>query len=768
MKRIITVMLCLCLILTGCQSKKDKLGTDEISNEDARNEPTVSIDEGTGDEEDQSTAVQLLKLNEAWSLIKTVELEKPAYEVPAYEAKVTPYTVAEDLTNIENINQFEGFTKEQIAMLVNNGFVVLPETNTRIYYVYDNNEYKGVPNFVSSDTALHLYHQFYDKSLMSIEINYLYQDLELMTKQMLQKSMLLEQELTDPELKKLQQKNIIYFMVARMLMLQTDDLGVEVGAEYQSLTATAKQEYALAQAAEGITESPLFGHELDYSQFTVRGHYTRTEELGKFFRTMMWFGYSPLGFVDPSGELLYNNVLQALLITYTTIADSETTCDAELWSDIYQPTAQYVGLSDDINVFTMNGLRHEVFGENENPDIYNDSEYHDALAAAVKALPEPQIQGKTVQTTQVTGKQFRFMGQRYTLDADILQTLMEPILRPIPTSLDVMGVLGSSTAEDILIHDYKPQEAWPEYTDRYQALKAEVAEYGAGYWQKNLYTGWLSATQDVLAEYDASSGMPFFMTNEAWRNKSLNTALSSYAELKHDSVLYGKQAMAEMGGPVATSELHYVEPNVELYYRLLYLTEFTCKVLEDNGMLNENLKTGSDTYKEFLNLLVTCSVKELRNEPLTEEENRKLLWCGGTMETIMTSFLMGVTDDFETKDDADMLITDIATGGASYLSIGTGYFDDIYVVIPYDGKLYLSRGSVYSFYEFTSGERLTDEAWWELNGVKVVREDFGDYIEYGEPSKDLPAQPDFVHTFKSDSNNVIITSLEVLWDLLEE
>jgi hypothetical protein len=118
----------------------------------------------------------------------------------------------------------------------------------------------------------------------------------------------------------------------------------------------------------------------------------------------------------------------------------------------------------------MNGLRREVFGEDENPDIYNDPEYRDALTAAVKALPEPQIQGKIIQTTQVTGKQFRFMGQRYTLDADILQTLMEPIIRPIPTSLDVMGVLGSSTAEDILLNDYKSQDTW----NKTPAMKEEA------------------------------------------------------------------------------------------------------------------------------------------------------------------------------------------------------------------------------------------------------------------------------------------------------
>lgn len=772
MKRIIAVVLCLCLLLTGCQNKKEKEGTNQTVNENNTTEITSTVQEE--DKQEKNGLVQLLKLNKAWSLIQTVELEQPGYEVPTYEAKVAPYTIAKDLSNVDNRNQFAGFTKEQTDMLVNNGFVVLPANNTRIYYVYDDNEYKGIPNFVSSDSILHLYHQFYDKSLMAIESNYLYQDLDLMTKQMLNKSLLLINQLEDIDLRDLQRKNIVYFMVARMLLLQTTDmtkLGLSTDAELVDL---AKQEYELIQAAEGIQDSPLFGDKMDYSQFTVRGHYTRSEELSNYFKTMMWFGYSPLAFVNENKEIQYDNVIQALLISYATISDSdfegttEQTSDAELWTNIYQPTSQYVGLSDDINVFTMNGLRSSVFGENEDPNVYNDDEFHDKLTEAVKALPEPQIQGKILDGSIPTDKQFKFMGQRYILDSDILQTLTEPIIRPIPDALDVMGVLGSATAKDLLFQVYKPQDSWPAYTQEFQGLELEVSGYNSNYWQTNLYSGWLDSIRTVLTEYNTSSGMPYFMTTDAWKKKSLSTALGSYTELKHDTVLYGKQSMAEMGGPLATAQLHYVEPDVELYYKLLYLTDFTCSVLKDKGMLNDKLKEGAEGYKSLLNLLITCSVKELRNETLTEEENKQLLWVGGTMEDIAMDFLMGVTGDYSTKDPTDMLVTDIATGGNNYLSLGTGYFDDIYVIIPYDGKLYLSRGSVYSFYEFISGKRLTDEDWWRLQGINIIRDDYGEYVEFGDVSVDLPAQPDWIHAFKSDTNDVIITSLETLWGNLEE
>ncbi len=611
MKRLCAIILCLCLALTGCQSNKrnDEVNpTIEENNEVDNVENTDDNNSKDVDKEDNNEGnggLQTLKLSTEWSSAKSAKLVKTTYESASYEAKVNPYTITKDLSNVENIDRFSGFTKEQISMLVKNGFVVLPDTSTRMFYTYDNNEYNGVPNFVTTDTVLHLYHQFYDKSLMSVESGYLYQDLDLLTKQMLDKSILLLSELGDEELKTLQKKNVIYFLVARMLILQTSNVDVTVEADLYDI---AKQEYDLIDKVAGYQTSPLLGDKLDYSQFTVRGHYTRSEELGRFFKTMMWFGIAPYSILEK--EIYnYDNVLQALLMTYTTFADSEVTCDAELWSNIYQPTAEYVGLSDDIDVFTMNSLRLSVFGENEDPNIYNDESYYEKLFEAVKALPEPQIQAEFVYIDAPTGKQFRYMGQRYILDSYILQELIDPILRPVPTSLDVMGVLGSDLAEDLLVNVYKPQDQWPDYTEKYHNLEEEVSNYTSEIWETNLYNGWLWSLKDELTEFDADSGMPFFMTTEAWKNKTLNTALGSYTELKHDTVLYGKQAMAEMGGPTDFADQHYVEPNIGLYNKLLYLTDFTISVLEKRGMLNEKLAEGANSYKDLLKLLIECSKK---------------------------------------------------------------------------------------------------------------------------------------------------------------
>jgi len=765
MKRIYVLILCLCLVLSGCQSNKPKDQTDAITgvpdNGTLEATPTATPTPA----EVQGEKAGLLYLDPDWTSVESVKPQKAAYQKPVMKANAPVYKIAKKLSNIENMDQFSGFSADQIKKLETNGFVVLPSQSTKMYYTYDSNEYQGIPNFITSDSVLHLYHQFYDKSLINVESAYLYEDLDLMTKQMLDKSILLYSTLEDTELKELQKNNVIYFLVARMLMLQNTELPIVTDA---SLLDIAKREYELCDKAAGIAQSPLLQKDIDYSQYTIRGHYTRSEELGRFFRTMMWFGTLPFSFYDKE-VYQYNQVLQALLITYTTFAKSEQICDAELWSNIYLPTASYVGLSDDIDVFTMNKLRKEVFGENEDPNRFNDKEYYDVLEAAVRALPEPQIQGKILGSTLQTEKQFRFIGQRYILDSDILQDLIEPIVRPIPSGLDVMGVLGSNLAEQLQFEVYMPQEQWPEYATNYKQWKDKVAGFTSEYWSTNLYTGWLWTLQSALTEYDSNSGMPSFMTTQAWRNKALSTALGSYTELKHDTVLYGKQAMAEMGGPVEFADYHYVEPEVELYTKLYYLTDYTLSVLKERGMLNESLTNGATEYKELLQLLIECSKKELNNEPLTKDQNDRLLRYGGSMENIAKNFLDGIVDeDYPSIEVSDMLVSDISSASGAYLTLGTGYYDQIYVVVSINGKLYLSRGSVYSHYEFTSTQRLTDEQWWKLNGITVVHQDYADFPEIGDPAKELPAQPEWIKTFKSDMNNVTIKPLEVDWDKLNE
>ena len=703
-----------------------------------------------------------------WAIPDEIKNIQVSYNPVKYKAEVPHYDILKGLGNIENIAQFSGFSDDQKSMIEENGFVVLPGKQTKMNYLYDSNEYLGIPNFVTSDVVLHLYHQFYEKSLFYVENEYLAKDLEQLTDRMFDKSVIVFEQINDNKLKDIQKKNIAYFLVGKMIMAENPDIDVSVDSDILDL---AKEEYDLIQKASGYEKSPLFDTDLDYSQFTVRGHYTYNPLLQKFFKTMMWYGFTPIKLMNmETEEFYYENTQQAQLMTYTVFLEYKGSNDIKTWNNIYEPTGFYVGQSDDLNIMDLKELIVSVFGENVDIEDSNNSSYHDKLYEAVKNLREPEIKAKI--TNAPVAKEFKFMGQRYILDGYIMQELMDPYLRPVPTGLDVMGVLGSKQGEDLLFNNYQPQKQWPDYQKNYDKLKNEVKSYKNEIWQSNLYNGWLWAIQKEIMEFDENSGMPVFMTNESWRNKSLNAALSSYAELKHDTVLYGKQPVAEMGGPMEVADQHYVEPNVELYDNLLWLMEYTVKNLEARKLLNDDFKDGAEKNIELLKLLRDCSVKELKNENLTEDEKNKLLWIGGTLENISNSYSFGASasdkESFSIEQN-DMIIADVATlGNNKYLNMGTGFFDEIYVAVPVEGKLYLTRGIVYSYYEFVGDKRLTDEEWWDLQGLKKVKEDSYEYFRMEEPSKNLPDQPFWVNIFKSDSNNVKIESLEVDWDKINE
>ena len=334
-------------------------------------------------------------------------------------------------------------------------------------------------------------------------------------------------------------------------------------------------------------------------------------------------------------------------------------------------------------------------------------------------MPEPRIQAKYTSVTTPVGKQFRFMGQRYVLDAEIIQELVEPIVRPIPSGLDVMGVLGSQKAEEIQMAKEENQY-WEMYPEMFSKLKDKFGKLNDGEWQSNMYQGWLWTLKGFLEPF--GKGYPSFMTNDAWIDKDLNTALGSWSELKHDTILYGKQSGAEKGGG-GQLVVGYVEPNIEVYEKLLWLTKFTRENLKTRNLNIESIDEKIIKFEDLLSFLINCSVKQLKNEELTRDEYNRIGYYGAILEDLMNSFVEGDARWFEITSDTDKnmaVIADFHTiapnqfSGAGYMESGVGPAYEIYVVVPIAGELYLTRGAVFSYHEFVSNERLTDEAWQEM------------------------------------------------------
>ncbi len=185
---------------------------------------------------------------------------------------------------------------------------------------------------------------------------------------------------------------------------------------------------------------------------------------------------------------------------------------------------------------------------------------------------------------QVT-KGFRFMGQRFTLDAYVFGQVIwrkvgtETDPRGLPTGLDFFAALGSGEAYTIL--NDMGETHYVNFDTQMTKVKTEVAALGIDSWTQNLYWSWLYSFQPLIEP--KGSAYPSFMQTQAWTRKDLQTALGSWTELKHDTILYAKQVMAEMGGggPNVAPPHGYVEPNPEAYARLLALTQMTYEGLQN-------------------------------------------------------------------------------------------------------------------------------------------------------------------------------------------
>lgn len=634
----------------------------------------------------------------------------------AQTAKVKPYKVSTTLAEVQNLkhyNKIYPINSAKRAMLAKNLFAVSPTKTKQLFQIYEDNDYKDIPSFVTTDAVLHLYHIFFDFTLRTVEEQTLTPVLERLTKGMLADSIKIWKENDDAQIKQAALKNVVYFAVA------AQNLGLEtiVPAEAESLIET---EMALIEKHEGFKTGAIFPYEVDYSQFVPRGHYTRSETLQKFFKTMMWYGLMPFALKSNTGRA-DETIRQSLLLTNSLFR----TKLIDDWQTIYEPTSFYVGAADDITPTEWKNLSDTVFGANSSETAFANAQKFESFVEAAKKLRAAKIQneryledGKTVAPDSAV--QFRFMGQRYIPDSEILQKLSKPIKRVFPTGLDVMAVLGSQRALDILDQNpalYNPQK-WAEYKPERTKLIEQFAKTKEETWTSNLYWSWLNslrALNDPVPE-----GYPSFMQNIAWQDKSLNTTLGSWAELRHDTILYGKQSGAEMGdGDEPASYKGYVEPNVVFWKRMLNLTTQSKTGLTSRKLMPENLEYKFEAFEDMLKNLIVISEKELKNEKLTYQEYQSIRQIGGTLEYLTLSVMTGQPDTWElvNETDKDMaVIADVHTGGGNVLEEGVGHANEILVIIPVEGKLVLTRGAVFSYYEFIhpASDRLTDEKWQKM------------------------------------------------------
>lgn len=715
---------CLCLLLTAAfllprmSGQQDIEGDDPPSGLTAQNTPDPSGEEGV--------PVSLAGISHRPVLIDAVVQESEIDVTP----QVEPYQAEADLSNITNLQQFYPSEIEGLETLLSqNGFAVSGYAGGEFFGIYEENRYAQVPSFVTVDSLMHTYHLYFAYLLRKTEQDHLSESLSRLSRLMLEDSAAQYEALKDSEWAEAARRNVAFFTVGASLL--DDTVPVQ---DY--VAETVQYELDAINGAESILTSEITGGYEDYTQYIPRGYYAGNEQLEKYFKAMMWYGRIHFTQEDESLDR------SAFLMT---LALSENGEAYRLWESLYAVTSFFAGASDDLIVSDYAPAIRAAYGDTVAlADLPGDTEAFEAFHSLTGELPLPVINSIPIDSgTDNVIPGFRFMGQRFSVDAAVMQKLIYSDIeensagdrRMLPDVLDLPAALGSDTALSIL--EEAGATDYSGYTEAMEQLRAGLSQENETLWSASLYASWLNTLRPLLTE--KGEGYPSFMQNREWTKKSLECFSGSFAELKHDTVLYSKQAIAEMGGfwDETIDDRGYVEPEPLVYARFASLAEQTAQGLKRYGILAPEDEENLSRLSQMADYLLTISCKELEEETLTEEEYEFIRNYGGNLEHFWYDAAIGLSDFSAWEEGAEgparqtPIVIDIATDPSSgqVLEIATGRPEQIYVVIRVDGVIKLARGSVYSFYQFShpAADRLTDAKWRRMTGVEPDED--GNFID---------------------------------------
>lgn len=614
-----------------------------------------------------------------------------------------------------------------MAMMSKNGFVVI-----RFPHGIDMNIYDWVgetPNFITTDSLLHGYHVQFIELLKNIEEKEFYQDIYTISYTLAKHFDRRRQSTGSSDLKgALDLAAMFFYTCARIVNPE-----LKIPAD---ISSRVDDEAKKIITAAGYAQSSLFRYQIPYNLFKPRGHYTKSVQLKRYFMVMNYLGNASFVFNQLPLMEKRDVAIQATasLMIYHAMKLRERVLG--LWERLYSVTSFLVGESDDYTVYDIERVLKEKLPGYRFDRLLSGDEISDVREGLLR-IRKPRIYSGTgnlenlqapsgrLERVLVGSVGFRFMGARLVPDAEITQLLITPSVgrftgrgtpfalqrTPLPNGdrvrgyamgLDIMAVFGSKTARRIL--KSIGETDFDGYEKNFVRLRERFSSKGTPYWDKTVYTSWLYSLFPLMSPVDG----PSFMTTGAWRMKSLNTALASWAELRHDTILYVKQPFAaEMGGPEVQYAKGYVEPVPEFYLRLKYLVDMTKSGLSRFNLLPQTNHKALNRFSGELQRFYDISLKELENRVLTKDEYTFI-------QDYRISYLH---PKWEVSDDKDTpIIADVMTNGMDSLCVeeGVGYVNILYAAyrLP-SGEILVGRGPVFSYHEFKQNmnNRLTDEQW---------------------------------------------------------
>ena len=584
--------------------------------------------------------------------------------------------------NLPRIAALMNLSEQAKQRLLRDGLLVLTDwSETNLWKAYDDlKRFHHVPVFVTTDACLYQFYELHKAVIKGAETEGFSPILLQILKDWASRTY---SQLGNTKWQQESKNAAIVLAVAGKLL----DDGFPVPSSLQNEVASIVSEVVTAKR---VVEGYPFGE--DFTQYKPRGHYDASENLRRYFRAYKWLARRV--YDVRKGEELRTAVFMLLLLEevpngfegYSKFVETVLSLSGE-------PVGMtLVDLRKAINAIGLTSLR-----------VLEDSE---ALKQLQEELKKP-IYGRARIVTHpvppviapppqlMPEKQVRILPEIQFPDAEVLQWTGDPqVPERVPSGLDVAAALGSERALELL----KQMPSGNLILERIKPFREMWAQWSEKDWQRSVYNLWLWA---IKALFEVDEGTPSFMKTAVWQDWKLNSALASWAHLRHAYGLYGAPVYA-YAGLVEGIPSAYLEPNPKCYERLAIATEKLQKVLSEANVLSKRMEKHLQRFAKLMRQFVAIAEKERRGEPLSKNETAMLSAFADLISPLPRETPITVMD----------IVTHSQTG--EVLHVASGKLHPVLVTV--DAKPYppfIAVGWSLSYYEFTrpNFERLTDGDW---------------------------------------------------------
>ncbi len=654
---------------------------------------------------------------------------------------------------LDSVAQKLNLTPDELRLINKHGFVVTERINfSNFWDALEETWNKDLPLFITTDMVLHAFHKSYDGILMDIEEHYLLAELEDGLKKMQNGLAGLKSKYqNDPRLEQNFNDLDVFITIALRLL---DKNPFSVIPVYNENYETIEDIETSIETLNWVT-MPLFSESprhIDFSQFTVRGHYTQRESLGRYFKSMIWLGRTEFYLIPPKSinpPVPAKDVQRQIIDAFLLEELARTTDALAHFENIDKAITPLVGEQDNVKIDNIGELIGEMGYENVSAflEMENVDKFQEHLAA--KPYAEQKILSQILiadpfDTESIQpASAFIFMGQRFIVDSYVLANVVydkTETKRMLPKTLDILFAMGNNAAGDFLESDLQ----YYNYYKNLAGLRYLIDSYDESFWNSSFYNGWLNSIRLLNPVEESERGkLPGFMKTAAWWQQKMNTQLAGWAQLRHDNLLYAKQSYT--GGVGCSYPYVFVEPEPDFFNAIVNVSDMGLHIFSEIITEPEWISQRAQDY--FGNMSSSCSKlgtiaqKELNGNALSSDEIAFMEQtfstvpnCGGPIPVgWYASMFYNATEDAKAPD---YIVADIHTAPTDefgtpvgwVMHAGTGDINMLFAVAKNnEGQETLFCGPVLSCHEYTSKnfKRLTDEEWKEFyDNPAVTRPEF--------------------------------------------